>query len=336
MKNKKAHACRIVDFLDNNIRLFSILIVSCIFFSSCAGFQEALQEAQEVREKRLAAKREQYATLPAAKGETKVDDEAEKAESDNYTLMLADDLKGNEDFDDPAERKAFLENELPYMESLYIELHDRFGFQPEYKIGVTIYQNYQNNRQADTHKQYVQSNTGKTLKSIKINFPLSMYKDPGVRAHELTHAFTSAYFLPVWFDEGIAVLIQTEFAQRRSHPKFDSLQKDLRRNLDGINSLEDWETGGSPELILWRYRYAHTVIAELQKLHGKDFYIKAFQLMDADQLYNKLSGRMPTSFLVYYLSQAAGADLVPFFKNLHFNVRKITKEEILQNIGQTN
>lgn len=313
-------------------KLLIIIVVGCLFFNGCLA---ALQEAQQLREKREKEKRDkEYVTLAPSKGEIKVDKDAHTSESDHYKIALADDLKNDEEFGDTLKRNEFMSSALVYMESLYNELHERFGFEPEYKIHVKIYKNYHNNMRADTQKQYVHSNQGKTLKSIGMNFPLSMYKDPGVRAHELTHAFTSAYFLPTWFDEGIAVKIQTEFAKSGAHPKFDDLQKNLKRNLDGVNSLEDWETGGNQELTQWRYSYAYTIIAELQKLYGEDFYIKAFELMEVDQLHNKLPSRMSTSFLVYYLSQAAGADLVPFFKKIHFNVRKLTKEEILQNINR--
>ena len=331
-QNKNVHYLRTFHFFFNLTKLLLIPVMCCFFFISCA----ALQEAQEIRRKRMEEKREKFPTLPASKSDTEIDTEGEKAESDNYTFTLAADMKTHEDFVEPEKRKLFLRSSLPYMESLYQELHERFGFEPEYKIHVTIHKNYMQNMRADTQKEYTISNEGKSLKSIKMNFPLSMYEDPGTRAHELTHAFTSAYFLPVWFDEGIAVMIQTEFARRGTHPKFDTLHKDIKRNLDGINSLEDWETAGTPELTHWRYSYAYTIIAELQKLYGEEFYIKAFQLMDADQLYNKLPSRMSTSFLVYYLSEAAGADLVPFFKRIHFNVRKLTKEYILQSLGRTN
>ena len=54
--------------------------------------------------------------------------------------------------------------------------------------------------------------------------------------------------------------------------------------------------------------------------------------MDEDLLYKKLYGNMSTSFVVYYFSQAAGEDLVPFFKNLKFDVRKLEKADILQQI----
>ncbi len=337
MKTKKytlnANGVKTVPFSRLIPELLLILIVGCLFFSSCT----ALQEAQQRREKRMLEKRDdKYLTLAPSKGETKVDEDGRKAESDHYTLTLNEKLNSHEDFDETTERNEFLQGALSYMESLYNELHERFGFEPEYKIHVTIYKNYMGNTQADTQKQYIHSNQGKTLKSIKMNFPLSMYQNVGVRAHELTHAFTSPYFLPTWFDEGIAVMIQTEYGKSGSHPKFDSLERNLKRNLDGVNSLEDWESGGSPQLTRWRYSYAYTIIAELQKIYGADFYIKAFRLMEADQLHNKLPSRMSTSFLIYYLDQATESDLVSFFQGLYFNVRRLTKADILQNIEQTN
>ena len=58
--------------------------------------------------------------------------------------------------------------------------------------------------------------------------------------------------------------------------------------------------------------------------------------MEADALHQRLEGKMRTSFLVYYLSKAAGEDLVPFFKELQFKVRKLTKEDILKQIDEMN
>ena len=312
------------------LKLSIVLISCCLFFNGCAVLEEAHQTRKARIKKRID---NEYVFLTTYKGEAQVDENGKKAESEHYTLTLHDDLNSHDDFDKPLERKEFMLSVLSYMESLYDNLHERFGFEPGYKIHVTIYKNYRNNVRADTEMEYIFSNQVKTLRSISVNFPLSMYQDPGVRAHELTHAFTAPYFLPLWFDEGIAVSIQSEFAKSRHHPKFDSLQTNIRRNLNGVNSLEDWETGGSPELTHWRYRYAYTVIDALERLYGKDFYIKTFQLMDADQLHNKLPNRMSNSFLIYYLSIAAGTDLVPFFKDLDFTVRKLSKAEILQHIN---
>ena len=69
---------------------------------------------------------------------------------------------------------------------------------------------------------------------------MQMYEKHGVRAHELTHAFTNIYYIPVWFSEGIAVLIQTEYAKGGLHAKLDSLKADVRVDLNGVNELENW------------------------------------------------------------------------------------------------
>ena len=58
--------------------------------------------------------------------------------------------------------------------------------------------------------------------------------------------------------------------------------------------------------------------------------------MEEDKLYQRLPGNMSTSFLVYYLSQAAGEDLVPFFQSLKFKIQKLSRDEILKAIRQAN
>ncbi len=319
--------------------LFLVLIASCFLFNGCT----ALKEAQQEREARLKKKKDaRHLMMEPSKSEPTVAADAQKAESEHYTLAFADDLKGHEKFDELRERRDFALSALGYMESVYDEMNAVFGFQPEHKIHVTLHAVYNGTtRVASTTTQYnyesVGNTTLKVVTGIKMDYPLAMYEKPGVRVHELTHAFTNIYFLPTWFNEGIAVLMQTEWAKGGLHPKFDSLQRNLKRNMAGENDLEDWAShGGDPKLTDWRYRYAYTIVSELRKRYGADFYIKVFRLMEADQLHNKLPSKMPTIFLVYYLSQAAGVDLVPFFTELAFNVHKLTKEEILQNINQMN
>ena len=75
-------------------------------------------------------------------------------------------MYSHENYDDPLERKEFMLSVLSYMESLYDNLHERFGFEPGYKIHVIIYKNYQNNVRADTQKDYIFSNEGKRLRRI--------------------------------------------------------------------------------------------------------------------------------------------------------------------------
>ena len=138
-------------------------------------------------------------------------------------------MHGHPELNSAEERKIFAESALGYMESLYDAMNRLFGFQPKHKIHVTLHDLYQGTRLAattTTNYRYGFQN-GRYLKfvnGIKMDFPLAMYEKHGVRAHELTHAFTNIYFLPVWFSEGIAVLIQTEYAKGGTHPKFDSLK----------------------------------------------------------------------------------------------------------------
>ena len=321
------------------IRITVILLIAVLVFNGCA----ALEEAQRRREKRILEERDTDSLmLRPSNANIQIGQDALYSVSDHYTLTFAEDLLAHDGFDEVEDRATFARSALGYMESLYDAMNRLFGFQPKHRIHVTLHDVFQGTRLAaatTTNYRYGIQNGRhvKFVNGIKMHFPLAMYERHGVRAHELTHAFTNIYFLPVWFSEGIAVLIQTEYAKGGTHPKFDSLKGDLRVDLDGVNQLENWggHLDGGP-LTQWRYRYAYTVVAELRKRYGNDFYIKVFQLMEEDGLHQKLEGKMRTSFLVYYLSKAAGEDLVPFFENLQFKIRKLTKEDILKQIDELN
>lgn len=319
-----------------------ILLVLSIISSLIIGCT-ALQEAQRKREKRMMERRNtNQLMMSASKATVNVDpnpiDNKPHGESDHYTLKFADDLLGIADFDEAPEREVFAKSALVYMESLYDAMHDIFGFKPEHKIHVTLYNLFQGtNRVAITGTQYRYGNNIKYVTGIEMHFPMAMYEKHGVRVHELTHAFTNIYFLPTWFNEGVAVLMQTEYAKGGLHPKFSDLERNLKKDLNGTNELENWGGHGeSGPLTQWRYRYAYTVVSKLREKYGNELYINVFKLMERDQLHQKLIGAMPTSFLVYYISQAAGEDLVPFFEKLKFNVRKLEKTDILEYIKRVN
>ena len=320
-----------------------ILLVAAFVFNGCT----ALEEARQRREKRLLEERNASSLmLKTPKSEIDPDNITEDAlfgESDHYTIKFAEDLLQLPAFDEVAERKEFILSALGYMESLYDAMHELFGFQPEHKIHVTMHDAYRGSRLgAFTTTQYRSGiQNGRYVKfigGIQMDFPMQMYEKHGVRVHELTHAFTNIYYIPVWFSEGIAVLIQSEYAQGGLHSKFDSLKADVQIDINGENELENWvgHTENSP-LTQWRYRYAYTLVAELWERYGNDFYIKVFELMEKDGLHEQLESLMPTSILVYYFSQVAGEDLVPFFRKLHFiKVRRLTKADIVKYIETLN
>lgn len=329
--------------MKNTIAALLFLIAITSLFGGCT----ALQEAQQKREARLIEQRDANSLMLApSDAKIQIAPGALKGESEHYTLTFAEDLRAVEGFHLEAERHTFALSALGYMESLYDAMNDYFGFQPKHKIHVTLYDVYQGTRHVATtgtsyRQGYQDGSYLKVVTGITMNFPLAMYEQQDVRAHELTHAFTNIYFLPTWFSEGIAGLIQAEYAKGNSHTKLD-LRGNLKLNLNGVNALEDWtgHTGTSPltgnPLTRWRYNYSYSIVSKLREDYGDDFYIRVFQLMEADRLHQKLPDKMETSFLVYYFSKAAGADLVPFFKELQFQVRRLEKSDILQAIEELN
>ena len=321
-----------------------LLLVAALVFNGCT----ALEEARQRREKRLLEKRNASSLM--LKRSNAVIDITENAppgekfgKSDHYTLTFAEDLHRLPAFDAVSERAEFTYSALLYMESLYDAMSELFGFHPEHKIHVTLHDTYRGSRLSaiTTTKYRPRIRNGQYMNfidGIEMDFPMQMYEKQGVRAHELTHAFTNIYYIPVWFSEGLAVLIQTEYAKGGLHSKFDSLKADVHIDINGENELENW--GGHTEntpLTQWRYRYAYTLVAELWERYGNDFYIKVFELMEADGLHQRLEDLMPTSMLVYYFSKAAGEDLVPFFRELHFiKVRPLRKADIVKYIETLN
>ncbi len=319
-----------------------ILVAVGLIFNGCAS----LQEAQQRRDQRLKERRntDQLLLKPTDATITvnpKPPHGKPHGESDHYSFTFVENLHIHQDFDEIEERNAFAKSSLAYMESLYSAMYDIFGFKPKQKIHIKLHNLYKGGSmiaETGSYSSYIIRNgdVTKNITDIEMDFPLAMFRSHGTRVHELTHAFTNIYYFPVWFSEGIAVLMQTEYANDNSHPKFDGIDRNLRVGPNGINLLEGWRGHGDHQaganITQWRYRYAYTVVSELRKLYGKDFYMRVFKLMDEDQLYKKLVGRMSTSFVVYYFSQAAGEDLVPFFKKLQFDVRKLEKDDILQQI----
>jgi hypothetical protein len=326
-------------FRNHCFTILTLLLIA-LFFPGCG----ALSKAQQKREARLKRQKQQgpYMLLERPKSEINTSPDGQKIDSDHYTLSFAEDLKKNKAFDESKERQDWGRGALVYMESLYEYVHDIFGFEPDHRIQVILYHRYRGtNMMAQTVVQYRTIYNGKEylkdIQGIEIHFPLDMYSRTGTRAHELTHAFTNIYLLPTWFAEGIAVLVEIEYAKDKTRSKLD-LDDDLRTDLDGDNSVQNWKGHYTfDNLTQWRYSYSYSIVSELKSRFGDDFYPKLFRLIEADQLHQKISGEMPTSFLVYYLSKAAGQDLVPFFKELKFNVRRLTIADIratLRQIGQ--
>ena len=316
----------------------SILLIVAFLFMGCAALEEAQRRKQE-RTKRV--QQERYVTFERPTTEIEMAADGLTLESEHYSFTFAPDLLTHPDYDEPDERQSVGKGALLFMESLYGYVHDIFGFEPEHQLNVKLRQTHHGStRLATTSTRtatiYQNGEWLKVVEGIDMDFPVAMFNQRDVRAHELTHAFTNIYLLPTWFAEGIAVLVQVEYARGKSHRRLD-LHEELKTDLDGRNTVQYWKGHLSgDQLTQWRYSYSYSIVAELKQRFGEDFYPTLFRLIEEDQLHQRLPGEMTTSFLVYYLSQAANQDLVPFFKELKFQVQPLTKEEIVATIMRAN
>ena len=316
----------------------SILVIAAFLFMGCAALEEAQRRKQERTRQQ---QQERYVTFERPTTEIEMAADGLTLESEHYTFTFAADLLTHPDYDDPDERQNVGKGALLFMESLYNYVHDIFGFEPEHQLKVNLRQTHHgstNLATTSTRTQTIYQNGEwlKVVEGIEMDFPIAMFNQRDVRAHELTHAFTNIYLLPTWFAEGIAVLVQVEYARGKSHRRLD-LHADLETDLDGRNAVQFWKGHlSADQLTQWRYSYSYSIVAELKNRFGEDFYPAVFQLMEEDQLHQRLPGEMATSFLVYYLSQAAGQDLFSFFEELKFDIRHITRSEIMSAIMQAN
>ena len=306
-------------------QLMIVVLVTVFCVSSCVALEEARQRRQE-RIKQQQSKR--YLTFARPDGQISVSPDGLEIGSVHYTLTFHENLLKNAAFDEAKERQEFGRGALVYMESLYTFIQELFGIDPPVqRIGIVLYEKYQGTtRVAITETNYSVIPRGnavsRTVGRITMHFPMAMFDQRDVRAHELTHAFTTVYYFPIWFTEGIAVFVQNVYAKGAGHLRID-LQEGMKLDTNDVNAIQTWKGHGSDDA-QWGYSYSYSIAKTLYDRFGEDFYPELFRVIKQDELHQKLPRQMDSSLLIYYLSQAAGEDLVPFFQELNFNVRRLT------------
>jgi len=327
------------------IRVIGLLI---IFTIGCAQLNEVHKRKTAEARNRL---KKRYVTLARSNSDIQASASSLTLESKHYTLTFSKDIQKLKNYDSVDERLELGHGSLVYMESLYDFVHDIFGFEPSnqdvygfepnQKIQIVLHDLYNGSKhRAVTHTQlqneYRNGEFIKKITGIQMDFPVEMYNQRPVKAHELAHAFTNIYLLPMWFAEGIAVLVEVEYARGNEHGKVD-LHDDLKLDLDGVNAVQNWRGHATfGPLTHWCYNYSYSIVSELKQRYGSQFYPRLFRLIEGDRLHQKLPGPMNNSFLIYYLSQSAEEDLIPFFQDLKFKVSKLSKNGILTMIQQMN
>lgn len=303
-----------------------------IFMFSVLGCAQWLQSAGQKRP-RLAIYTQQMTYAPP-KIKPQASEDGMKFESEHYILNFSDDIKKVSGFETIDERKSRGLGDLIFLEGQYDFIKKIFGFEAKDKIKIKIQSSLKGNPNdaytSISRSMEVADNQFKAAYDIEVYFGIEAFRKRSVLAHELTHAFTQAYALPAWLSEGIAVLVEAEYAQGAPWAKRKRSLKPIGLDENGVNVIQNWRGHGSklPQKSIETYAYAYSIVSELRKKYGDGFFKKFFRLLDKDGIHYK-AGVLSSSVVVYYMSQAAGEDLVPFFRQLKFNVQKLTRENIL-------
>ena len=314
------------------------------------GCLQSLQEAQRRQRERRAKLKEQERTFQRPKSKLIVSKDGLKFESEHYILTFSEDIKNEDGYETTEERVARGGGAVLFLEGQYDFVKNIFGFDAKNKIKVKVEQALGVSETLDGDERVVEGRNDANVqvnKSVKrvdnhfeaaydisVSFGIEAFKSRSVQAHELTHAFTSTYALPAWLGEGIGVFVEAEYAGGAGWVKTRRNLTPIGYDKNGVNIIQNWRGHGStlPGRSVETYAYAYSIIYELRKRYGDDLFKKFFALVEKDGIHHR-AGTLSSSVITYYMSQAAGRDLVPFFQEIKFDVRKLTKEEIISILG---
>ena len=323
--------------MDLTKRNIPYIIVFCLLglALSIPGCVEALKSAQGNRTKRTLYERQRLETYKLPKIKPKaLSEDGLKFASEHYLLTFSEDIKKVPKFESAQERISRGLGDLIFMEGQYEFVKKIFGFEAKDKIKIIVHRTLRGNpRDAYTSMSRgmkVVEGQFQAVYDIEVHFGIDAFNSRSVQAHELTHAFTQVYALPAWLSEGMAVLVESEYAGGAHWAKAKRSLEPLGLNENDVNIIQNWRGHGSalPDRSIETYAYAYSIVSELRKRYGDDFFKKFFALLAKDGIHYK-AGVLSSSVIVYYMSQAAGEDLLPFFQQLKFDVRKLKRENIL-------
>ena len=323
--------------MDLTKRNIPYIIVFCLLglALSIPGCVEALKSAQGNRTKRTLYERQRLETYKLPKIKPKaLSEDGLKFASEHYLLTFSEDIKKVPKFESAQERISRGLGDLIFMEGQYEFVKKIFGFEAKDKIKIIVHRTLRGNpRDAYTSMSRgmkVVEGQFQAVYDIEVHFGIDAFNSRSVQAHELTHAFTQVYALPAWLSEGMAVLVEAEYAGGAHWAKAKRSLEPLGLNENDVNIIQNWRGHGSalPDRSIETYAYAYSIVSELRKRYGDDFFKKFFALLAKDGIHYK-AGVLSSSVIVYYMSQAAGEDLLPFFQQLKFDVRKLKREDIL-------
>jgi hypothetical protein len=145
------------------------------------------------------------------------------------------------------------------------------------------------------------------------------FESPPALAHELTHALVGVYALPSWLDEGIATLVEMDYAHGATAAAAHARLVPLGLDADGYNVLETWRGDDSP--LPFRspetYGAAYAIVSEIRRRYGADVFARLFRHFERTQP-GRLGSRRETADIIAGLNRVTNQDTRPFFEELRF------------------
>lgn len=152
-------------------------------------------------------------------------------------------------------------------------------------------------------------------------FGKAAFEDHTVLAHEMTHALLNTYRLPAWFAEGIAALVEVDYANsaRTDFGKFTI--EPIGLDEDGHNVVQTWRGHGSalPERSSETYGSAYAIIREIRRRYGDDVYARFFQDFRETKAH-LMGGGLSLDAIIDTFNRVTGTDVTPFFAEIKFDL----------------
>jgi len=155
-----------------------------------------------------------------------------------------------------------------------------------------------------------------------IYFGQAAFEDHTVLAHEMTHALLNAYRLPAWFSEGIAALVEVDYAKssRTDFGKYTT--KPIGLDESGHNVIQTWRGHGSalPERSSETYGSAYAIIREIRMRYGDDVYPLFFGDFKVTKAHLASGDELSLDVIIDTFNRVTGRDVAPFFQEIQFDV----------------
>lgn len=243
--------------------------------------------------------------------------------SPHFELHFDEAISKMRGYETPDDRISRGLGAMVFLESQYNFLREVLGIDALAMIPIFVAPNIEGNEHdAYTRSGWQSDGKGAIQYAVAVYFGAEAFASPSIRAHEMTHAFTSIYGLPAWMNEGLGVFVESELAGGAGWARNNRSLKPLGFDENGYNVIQLWRREGSALTFrsVETYSYSYSVVTELSDRHGDPLFQRFFQLISEE---TKAQGpRMHTDEdIVSLLSRAAGTDLTPFFeKELQFKL----------------